>query len=131
MPYDHTSILKTILTRFCIDGSQTIASMGDRVDSANHLLSLLDADAPYEVDTDDLETLKRRASETPHVTARAETPILAVEAKLTDFQAEILAAQAAVMLAMGDRGSWARPYGPASGGELRRRMLVRRPRKSI
>ena len=41
--YDHTSILATILRRFCSDG---LPSMGQRTDHANDVGSLLSGDAP-------------------------------------------------------------------------------------
>jgi phospholipase C len=40
--YDHTSLIKTILTRFCRDGDK-VPSMGARVDAAQHLGGLLTA----------------------------------------------------------------------------------------
>jgi phospholipase C len=43
--YDHTSLIKTILTRFCRSG-ETVPSMGARVDAAEHLGGLLTATAP-------------------------------------------------------------------------------------
>jgi phospholipase C len=47
--FDHTSILKTILLRFCRDGSGTIPDMGPRVSAANDLSALLNAAAPHPV----------------------------------------------------------------------------------
>ncbi|HYM44931.1 MAG TPA: alkaline phosphatase family protein [Solirubrobacteraceae bacterium] len=43
--FDHTSILKTILLRFCRDGKGTIPDMGPRVSGANDLSALLAASA--------------------------------------------------------------------------------------
>ena len=43
--FDHTSILKTILLRFCRDGNGTIPDMGPRVSAANDLSELLNATA--------------------------------------------------------------------------------------
>ena len=45
--YDHTSIIKTILLRFCRKEAQ-IPDMGARVNAAKHLGSLLTLDAPRE-----------------------------------------------------------------------------------
>jgi hypothetical protein len=39
--YDHTSILKTILATFCLDGQGTIPDMGARVSGARHVLDVL------------------------------------------------------------------------------------------
>jgi len=39
--FDHTSIIKTILTRFCSDANGAIPNMGARVAAANHLGELL------------------------------------------------------------------------------------------
>ena len=44
--FDHTSIIKTILTRFCADANGAIPNMGARVAAANHLGELLSEDAP-------------------------------------------------------------------------------------
>jgi len=44
--FDHTSIIKTILTRFCADADGAIPDMGARVAAANHLGSLLTLDQP-------------------------------------------------------------------------------------
>lgn len=44
--FDHTSILKTILVRFCQRDDGTIPTMGLRVDSANDLGSVLSEPAP-------------------------------------------------------------------------------------
>jgi phospholipase C len=44
--FDHTSIIKTILTRFCSDANGQIPNMGARVNAANHLGELLSEDQP-------------------------------------------------------------------------------------
>ncbi len=43
--FDHTSIIKTILLRFCLDGVM-YPNMGKRVSAANHLGSFLTSDTP-------------------------------------------------------------------------------------
>ena len=44
--FDHTSLIKTILLRFCRDTTGAIPDMGKRVTAANHLGSLLNQSAP-------------------------------------------------------------------------------------
>ncbi len=44
--FDHTSIIKTILLRFCREADETIPDMGTRVAAANHLGGLLTEPAP-------------------------------------------------------------------------------------
>jgi len=44
--FDHTSIIKTILLRFCRDANNNILDMGTRVNRAAHLGSLLTLDSP-------------------------------------------------------------------------------------
>jgi phospholipase C len=39
--YDHTSILKTVLARFCLDRDGAIPDMGERVNQARHVFDLL------------------------------------------------------------------------------------------
>jgi phospholipase C len=44
--YDHTSLLSTILHRFCLQPDGSIPSMGQRADHALDLDSMLSADTP-------------------------------------------------------------------------------------
>ncbi len=44
--FDHTSIIKTILLRFCSQADGSVPFMGTRVQEANHLGSLLTRDTP-------------------------------------------------------------------------------------
>jgi phospholipase C len=44
--FDHTSIIKTILKRFCADKNGKIPNMGARVGAAKHLGELLTEDQP-------------------------------------------------------------------------------------
>jgi phospholipase C len=46
--FDHTSIIKTILLRFCRRPDGTIPDMGARVNNAEHLGALLTLDTPRE-----------------------------------------------------------------------------------
>jgi phospholipase C len=46
--FDHTSLIKTILVRFCRDAQSRIPDMGKRVMSANHLGSVLTRTIPQE-----------------------------------------------------------------------------------
>jgi phospholipase C len=48
MPFDHTSLIKTILMRFCRDAQGRIPDMGKRVMAANHLGSVLPRIVPQE-----------------------------------------------------------------------------------
>jgi phospholipase C len=58
MTFDHTSIIKTILLRFCRDPAGAIPDMGRRVTAANHLGSTIAATAPTPaVDLDHLIAL--------------------------------------------------------------------------
>jgi phospholipase C len=94
--FDHTSIVKTILLRFCRDAAGTIPDLGARVTAANHLGRLLTRDEP------------RPPARVPERVLRALTPLrseaLRVEAApgvaeaapddLTDFQRDYLALEA-------------------------------------
>jgi phospholipase C len=51
--FDHTSIIKTILLRFCLNNS-TIPNMGARVSAANHLGLLLTEETPRPAETPEL-----------------------------------------------------------------------------
>ena len=46
--FDHTSLIKTILERFCRHDDGTIPNMGTRVANANHLGHLLTRDVPLD-----------------------------------------------------------------------------------
>jgi phospholipase C len=96
-PFDHTSIIKTILLRFCQRNDGTIPDMGARVHAANDLGHVLTAETPrpappqsdYQPLIDDISrfhaTLLQRAMQ-----AQAEgTP----PPTLTDFQEDFLAAK--------------------------------------
>jgi phospholipase C len=56
--FDHTSLIKTILTRFCASDGQ-IPSMGARMEAANHLGHLL-SDAPPRAEVPDSDEIEQR-----------------------------------------------------------------------
>ena len=102
--YDHTSIIKTILLRFCERPSSAVRDMGARVAAANHLGSLLtrpatrprrrasdeqlaalvEKVAAWRKSTYRASTLGERAAATADAFARDETA-------LTDLQGEVVA----------------------------------------
>ena len=51
--FEHTSLMKTILLRFCLQGD-TIPDMGKRVSAANHLGVLLTEETPRPAETPEL-----------------------------------------------------------------------------
>jgi phospholipase C len=97
--YDHTSIIKTILMRFCKRPEAAARSMGARVAAANHLGSLLTrpANRPRGRASDQqLSALVERIAawrrETYRATTLGETAAAAeAPAALTDLQSEVLA----------------------------------------
>jgi phospholipase C len=99
--YDHTSIIKTILLRFCKRPDTAAKSMGARVAAANHLGSLLTraANSPRgRASNQQLTALVEKVAAWRRATYRATTlgetaPAEgAVEAPaLTDLQEEVLA----------------------------------------
>ncbi|HET6696229.1 MAG TPA: alkaline phosphatase family protein, partial [Gaiellaceae bacterium] len=99
--YDHTSIIKTILMRFCKRPGAAARSMGARVAAANHLGSLLTrpANRPRGRASDQqLSALVERIAawrrETYRTTTLGETTAAAAAdapAALTDLQREVLA----------------------------------------
>jgi phospholipase C len=86
--FDHTSIIKTILTRFCATGGE-IPAMTARVAAANHLGYLL-ANEPPRAEVADHQPLAARMTDwrTQWATARFADPIAkgGDPAHLTDFQ---------------------------------------------
>ncbi|MFQ5675933.1 MAG: alkaline phosphatase family protein, partial [bacterium] len=58
--FDHTSILRTILLRFCRSADGSVPSMGARVDNANDLGSLLTEDIPRTIATPQLKVAEPR-----------------------------------------------------------------------
>jgi phospholipase C len=102
--YDHTSIIKTILTRFCAKPNGSIPNMGARVAAANHLGELLSEDAPRHFVRSAYKNLLDQAQtwheEMVHDGVREQTAgTLAVPHELTDFQADFLGAKQELLAA--------------------------------
>jgi phospholipase C len=98
--YDHTSIIKTILMRFCSRPDVAARSMGARVAAASHLGSLLTrpADRPRgRASNQQLATLVEKVAawrrETYRATTLGETAAAREDAPaaLTDLQEEVVA----------------------------------------
>jgi phospholipase C len=95
--FDHTSIIKTILLRFCRQGN-TIPNMGKRVSEANHLGVLLTEEQPRPHETPQLyrPLLDKIAAARPQAQALADELVLgataraATPAELTDLQQDYL-----------------------------------------
>ncbi len=94
--FDHTSIIKTILTRFCADANGAIPNMGARVAAANHLGEMLSEDTPrapiakaaYQPLID--QTARWHADMVQAGTHQQGNPLAHV---LSDFQAEFIGAK--------------------------------------
>ena len=106
--FDHTSIIKTVLARFCRQQDGTVPDMGARVRSADHLGGLLGGKprpAPQQADYQDLideaaEWQKDFFAKNIAYQAQAggEPP------DLTDWQEEYLGARNALLARRGERG---------------------------
>jgi phospholipase C len=103
--FDHTSIIKTILTRFCAKPDGTIPNMGARVAGANHLGALLTETTPRPATpVEDYQALLDEAGEwheeLVHTGVREQTVGgLVVPHELTDFQADFLGAKQELLAA--------------------------------
>ena len=102
MLFDHTSIIKTILLRFCRKGG-TIPDMGARVSNANHLGSLLTEAAPRPPETPELYrpladsiTAARKTNLHEQMVLGA-TARAAAEPELTDLQQDYVDIRTAFM----------------------------------
>jgi phospholipase C len=101
--FDHTSIIKTILARFCRKANGTVPDMGARVRAAHHLGGLLSGKrarpAPDRADYQPLIDEARDWGEALATHTVLPTPegILAQAAHLTDFQEEFVTARQAVL----------------------------------
>lgn len=101
--FDHTSIIKTILARFCRQGDGSVPDMGARVRAANHLGELLTEKrarpAPPRADYQTLIDQARGWGETlaSHAILPTAEGLIAPAANLTDFQAEFVTARQAVL----------------------------------
>lgn len=100
--FDHTSIIKTILTRFCADAKGAIPNMGARVAAANHLGELLTEAAPRAAvaKSDDQELIDQAAQwHEDMVHAGTGTQGDPVAHELSDFQADFLGAKRELLAA--------------------------------
>ena len=102
--FDHTSIIKTILTRFCAKKDGSIPKMGARVAAAKHLGELLTEQAPRKIKRSEYQPLLDAAAvwheEMVHDGLAEQGPgALAVPHELTDFQADFLGAKQELLAA--------------------------------
>jgi phospholipase C len=104
--FDHTSIIKTILTRFCAKRDGTIPDMGARVAAAKHLGELLTEAQPRaaipKADYQPLLDQSARWHEAiVHSGLREQTEVggLVAPHELTDFQADFLGAKQELLAA--------------------------------
>ncbi|HEX8474643.1 MAG TPA: alkaline phosphatase family protein [Pyrinomonadaceae bacterium] len=98
MQFDHTSIIKTILLRFCQRPDGTIPDMGARVNNANHLGHLLTLDAPRApIAVTAYQSLIERVAQWRGEVFKKKTMLQAARSpqvhRLTDFQQGLLAAR--------------------------------------
>jgi phospholipase C len=116
--FDHTSLIKTILLRFCPGQDGKIPNMGKRVQSANHLGELLTAEqarpGPPQSNSQNLidETSQFQAELMQH--AMNDLPTAAGAPDLTDFQEEFLAGKQE-LLAMREQARAAANMPPPAG----------------
>jgi phospholipase C len=105
--FDHTSIIKTILARFCRSAAGTVPDMGARVRAAEHLGGVLGGTARRAPRQADYQNLIDKAAEWQKEffeknidhQSRGEP-----EPELTDWQEEYLAARNALLARRGERG---------------------------
>jgi phospholipase C len=100
--FDHTSIIKTILTRFCTDANGAIPNMGARVAAANHLGELLSEDNPRPATPQaDYQHLLDQAGQWHQDMVHAGTHTQGTPAAhaLSDFQAEFIGAKRELLAA--------------------------------
>jgi phospholipase C len=103
--FDHASIIKTILTRFCVDKNGAIPNMGKRVAAAKHLGELLTETSPRpKIAKADYQPLLDQAAdwheELVHAGVRAQNPTgPAIAHELTDFQTDFLGAKQELLAA--------------------------------
>ncbi|MFL6012471.1 MAG: alkaline phosphatase family protein [Gaiellaceae bacterium] len=105
---DHTSIIKTILARFCRKKDGTVPDMGARVRAAAHLGGLLGGKpraAPPQADYQRLiDQAAKWQSEFFTKSIAHQTQVGAEEPELTDWQEEFLGARNALLARRGERG---------------------------
>ena len=104
--FDHTSIIKTCLARFCRSEDGRIPDMGARVGAANHLGLLLDKEAqiarPDEASLQELASaLARWRADSLRAEVAVQGEAVAPEpAVLTDFQQDYIAARETVLASL-------------------------------
>jgi phospholipase C len=109
--FDHTSIIKTILARFCRKPDGTVPDMGARVRAAHHLGGLLSAPHARPViprsDYQHLIDGSRGWQEQLATRSVLPTPegVVTRPATLTDFQEEFLAASQTLLAARGAKNA--------------------------
>jgi len=100
--YDHTSIIKTILARFCRKANGTVPDMGARVRAAQHLGGVLtESSARPPISRSSYQNLIAQAQSwgdklAAHKAIPSRTSLTA-EASVTDFQQEFLALRQEVL----------------------------------
>jgi phospholipase C len=103
--FDHTSLIKTILTRFAAQADGTVPQMGARVAAAKHLGELLTEDTPRPAPKQaDYQVLLKQAADwheqLVHNGVREQTgPGLALPHELTDWQSDFLGAKRELLAA--------------------------------
>jgi phospholipase C len=101
--YDHTSIIKTILTRFCRKANGSIPNMGKRVAAANHLGELLTRSTARRIKRSDYQPLVDASARWHEEMVLDGVPPpgegLAIPHELTDFQKDFLGAKADLLAA--------------------------------
>jgi phospholipase C len=104
--FDHTSLIKTFLARFCRSADGLIPDMGARVSAANHLGVLLDKAVQLtRPDEGTLQALTSRLGDWKADSLRAEMDVQSEAvapdpAVLTDFQEDYIACRDAVLASM-------------------------------
>jgi phospholipase C len=104
--FDHTSIIKTVLARFCRNAEGLIPDMGARVSAANHLGLLLDKAVQLRrPDGEMLQILASKLGDWRADSLRAEMDVQGRAVApdpvaLTDFQADYIACREAVLASM-------------------------------
>jgi phospholipase C len=105
--FDHTSIIKTVLARFCRKQDGTIPDMGARVRAANHLGGVLSGKpraAPPQAQYQHLIDQAAEWQKEFFTKSIEQTNTRAGPPELTDWQEEYLGARNALLARRGERG---------------------------
>jgi phospholipase C len=101
--FDHTSIIKTILTRFCAKPNGRIPNMGKRVAAASHLGELLTRSSPRRIKRSEYQALVDESANWHEEMVLDGVPQpgegMAVPHELTDFQKDFLGAKGDLLAA--------------------------------